>query len=295
MRLSFDTYWPLLLLLVIPYLWRVQTKTLADLSPKHLQLAGVVRSVIIALITVSLMQPVLYRSGAWESIVYLLDVSESVSPPAIQSAMQWIQQTNNLGHPDHSRFVPFAANSTVFETLEQLKVVEVANRSSRDSIDQSATDIEMAMDTAIRSFAPHHLKRLVLISDGNENSGHMTDILSRLKAEKIHVYTLPAQARLTRDVWIENVMAPSQTTAEELFPIEVHVYSQAETTAQVDVRYGDKTLGTRNVQLIRGLNRIAFDASIKDEAGPVTLEAEVKAPNDPFPDNNKFRSSVVVE
>ena len=41
MRLSFDTYWPLLLLLVIPYLWRVQTKTLADLSPKHLQLAGV--------------------------------------------------------------------------------------------------------------------------------------------------------------------------------------------------------------------------------------------------------------
>src|SRR5881396_4255953 len=96
MRLSFDTYWPLLLLLVIPYLWRVQTKTLTDLSPRHLQLAGVIRSVIIALITLSLMQPVLYRSGAWESIVYLLDVSESVSPPAIQSAMQWIQQTNNL-------------------------------------------------------------------------------------------------------------------------------------------------------------------------------------------------------
>jgi len=117
MRLSFDTYWPLLLLLVIPYLWRVQTKTLTDLSPKHLRLAGFVRSVIIALIIVSLMQPVLYRSGAWESIVYLLDVSESVSPTAIQSAIQWIQQTNNLGHPDHSRFVPFAANSTVFETL----------------------------------------------------------------------------------------------------------------------------------------------------------------------------------
>src|SRR5207247_9689584 len=125
MRLIFDTYWPLLLLLVIPYLWRVQTKTLADLSPKHLQLAGVVRSVIIALITVSLMQPVLYRSGAWESIVYLLAVSDSVSPPAIQSAMQWIQQPTNLGHPDHSTFVPFAANSTVLEPLDQLTLVDV--------------------------------------------------------------------------------------------------------------------------------------------------------------------------
>src|SRR3989441_1569889 len=295
MRLSFDTYWPLLLLLVIPYLWRVQTKTLADLSPKHLQLAGVVRSVIIALITVSLMQPVLYRSGAWESIVYLLDVSESVSPPAIQSAMQWIQQTNNLGHPDHSRFVPFAANSTVFETLEQLKVVEVANESSRGSIDQSATDIEGAIDTAIRSFAPHHLKRLVLISDGNENSGHMLNMLSRLKSENIHLYTVPIQARTNRDVWVENIMAPADVTAEELFPVEVHVYSQGETAAEVQIHYGDKTLGSRKVQLIRGLNRIAFDASIKDDAGPVTLEAEVKAQGDPFADNNKFRSSLVVK
>src|SRR5437879_10965907 len=179
--------------------------------------------------------------------------------------------------------------------LEQLKVVEVANESSRGSIDQSATDIEGAIDTAIRSFAPHHLKRLVLISDGNENSGHMLDMLSRLKAENIHVYAVPSPARTNRDVWVENIMAPSQVTAEELFPAEVHVYSQAETPAEVEIRYKDKKLGARKVQLIRGLNRIAFDVSIKDDAGPVTLEAEVKAPGDPFPDNNKFRSSIVVE
>ena len=294
MRLSFDIYWPLFLLLIIPYLWWMQRKTLADLSPKHLQLSGAVRSTIVLLIALALMQPVLYRSGAWLSVVYLLDVSESVSPSAIQSSIQWIQQTDGSGHPDHTRFVPFAANSTVFETLDQLKQVEVANRSSRGSIDQSATDIEAAIDTGIRSFAPHHLKRLVLISDGNENSGHMLDMLSRLKAENIHVYAVPSPARTNRDVWVENIMAPSQVTAEELFPAEVHVYSQAETPAEVEIRYKDKTLGTRKVQLIRGLNRIAFDVSIKDDGGPVTLEAEVKAPNDPFPDNNKFHSSIVV-
>jgi Ca-activated chloride channel family protein len=295
MRLSFDTYWPLFLLPIIPYLWWVQRKTLTDLSPKHQQLLGAVRSTIVALIALALMQPVLYRSGAWMSVVYLLDVSESISPAAIQSAIQWIQQTNDSGHPDHARFVPFAANSTVFETLDQLKHVGVANQSSRGSIDQSATDIEGAIDTAIRSFGPHHLKRLVLISDGNENSGHMIDMLSRLKAGNIRVYTVPNQARVNRDVWVETIMSPSEVTAEELFPIEVHVYSQYETPADVAIRSGDRTLGTRKVQLIRGLNRVAFDASIKDDAGPVTLEAEVKAPNDPFPDNNKFRSSIVVQ
>src|SRR6266699_2254416 len=303
MRLTFDIYWPLLLLLAIPYLWWVQRKTLTDLTAKHLQLSATLRSSIVTLLALALMQPVIYRSGVWLSVAYLLDVSQSVSPPAIQTAMEWIQRTNDAGRPQQARFIPFAANSTVFESLDQLKKVNVTltqpqaalAQGERAPIDQSATDIEGAIDTAIRSFAPHHLKRLVLISDGNENSGHMLNMLSRLKSENIHLYTVPIQARTNRDVWVENIMAPADVTAEELFPVEVHVYSQGETSADVQIHYGDKTLGSRKVQLIRGLNRIAFDASIKDDAGPVTLEAEVKAPGDPFADNNKFRSSLVVE
>jgi Ca-activated chloride channel family protein len=295
MRLSFDIYWPLFLLLVIPYLWWVQRRTQTDLSPKHLKLAGVVRSAIVVLIVLALMQPVIYRSGGWISVVYLLDVSQSVSPPAIQSAIEWIQQTNGAGHPDHARFIPFAANAGVFDKLDQLKEVQVATKASRGSIDQSGTNIENAIDSAIRSFAPHHLKRLVLLSDGNENSGRMMNMLSRLKSEGIHVYTVPSQARTNRDVWVENILAPSEVTAEELFPLEAHVYSQTETSAQVEVKNGDKVLGTKHVQLVRGLNRVAFEASIKDEAGPTLVEAEVKSANDPFPENNKFRSSIVVQ
>src|SRR5262245_43201693 len=213
MRLSFDTYWPLLLLLLIPYIWWVQRQTLTDLSRKHLQLAGGVRSAIVALIAIALMQPVIYRPGAWVSVAYLVDVSQSVSPSAIQSAIQWVQQTNDAAHPDHARFIPFAANATVFEKLDQLKAVQVASTASRGSIDQSGTNIENAIDTAIRSFAPHHLKRLVLISDGNENSGHMMNMLSRLKSEAIHVFTVPSQARSNRDVWVENILAPAEVTA----------------------------------------------------------------------------------
>jgi uncharacterized membrane protein len=295
MRFSVDTYWPLLFLLLIPCLWWVQRRTQTDLSPKHLKLAGAVRSAIVALLALALMQPVAYRAGAWISVAYLLDVSQSVSPSAIQSAIQWIQQTNAAGHPDHARFIPFAANAAVFERLDQLKEVQVSSTASRGSIDQSGTNIENAIDTAIRSFAPHHLKRLVLISDGNENSGRMMNMLARLKSEGIHVYTVPSQGRTNRDVWVENILAPSEVTAEELFPLEAHIYSQAETPADVEIRQGEKTLGTRKVQLIRGLNRVAFETSIKDEGGPVVIEAEVKSFGDPFPDNNKFRSSILVQ
>src|SRR5689334_3494414 len=250
MRFSFDTYWPLLLLGLIPFLWWVQRRTQTDLSPRHLQLSGVVRSAIVALIALALMQPVIYRQGAWVSIAYLLDVSQSVAPTAIQSAIQWIQQTNAGGHPDHARFIPFAANAAVFDNLDQLKAVQVSNNALNGSIDQSGTNIENAIETAIRSFAPHHLKRLVLLSDGNENSGHMTNMLPRLKSEGIHVYTVPSPTRTNHDVWVENILAPSEVTADELFPLEAHVYSQGDTSAEVEIKHGDKTLGTKKLQLI---------------------------------------------
>ncbi len=294
MRFTFDTYWPLSLLLLVPYLWWVQRKTLTDLSPKHLRLSGIVRSAIVALLALAMMQPVLYRAGVWLSVVYLLDVSQSVSPAAIQSAIQWVQKTNDTGRPSAARFIPFAANSAVFETLDGLKEVEVATKSARRSIDQSGTNLEAAFDSAMRSFAPHHLRRLVLISDGNENSGKVMDILPRLKAEGVRVYTMPSQSRSNRDVWVEAILAPAETPAEELFPLEAHVYSQTETMAEVDLKYGDKSLGNKKLRLMEGLNRVAFETSIKDATGPVTLEAEVKAESDPFSDNNKFRSSIIV-
>src|SRR5262245_20343805 len=294
-RFNFDTYWPLVLLLLVPYMWWVQRRTQTDLSPKHLQLSGLVRSSIVVLIAFALMQPVIYRSGAWISVVYLLDVSQSVSPSAIQSSMEWIQQTNDAGGPEHARFIAFAANARVFDKLEELKDVHVASSASRDSVDQSGTHIEDALDTAIRSFAPHHLKRLVLLSDGNENSGHMMNMLSRLKSEGVHVYTVPSTTRANHDVWVENILAPAEVTAEELFPLEAHVYSQDNAAAEVEIKHGDKSLGIKKVDLIRGLNRVAFETSIKDESGPVMIDAEVRMPNDPFRENNKFRASIVVQ
>src|SRR5207237_3905475 len=104
-----------------------------------------------------------------------------------------------------------------------------------------------------------------------------------------------SQARTNRDVWVENILAPSEVTAEELFPLEAHVYSQTDAAAEVEIKHGDKSLGIKKVQLIRGLNRVAFETSIKDEAGPVMVDAEVRTANDPFPENNKFRSSIVIQ
>ena len=181
------------------------------------------------------------------SVAYVLDVSQSVSAQALESAIDWISQTNAEGSPDHSVFIPFARNSLVLDDLEELRTIQVSTREIEGAVDQSATNIEESLNRAIRNLAPDHLKRVVLLTDGNENAGEVKDFVLKMKQEGVPVFTVPVQARATGDTWIETVMAPERVTSEELFPLEVHAYSQTPKNGTIEIRRDDEILETRDV------------------------------------------------
>jgi Ca-activated chloride channel family protein len=294
MRLTFENYWPVIFLVVIPYLFWVRRSSAMDLSPKHLKLSTILRSVIVGGLVLALMQPILYKASSAVSVVYLLDVSQSVQPGAVKGALDWIQKTNEAGQPDKASFVAFGANSVPFDTLEAMKKVQVSADGRQGSLDAGKTDLSGALDRALRSFEPNHLKRAVLISDGNDNSGDLAAAIARLNRENVHVYTSPLETRVHKDVWVETIMSPPSVTADEQFPVEVHVFSQSDTVGTVQLKKGDETLETRQVKLQQGLNRVAFETRVKDETNSVVLSASVKADSDAFANNNTFRQPVVV-
>jgi Ca-activated chloride channel homolog len=292
--LIFENYWPLAFLAVIPWLWWVRGRSAVDLSPKHLTLSTVFRSALIVAIVLALMQPAILRTSSRVSTVYLLDVSESVSPAAVQDALAWIKKTDAAGRASHSKFVAFAANSLAFDTAADLAQVKVSSKAQPGAINQSKTRLAAALEHAARSFARDHVKRLVLLSDGNSNSGDITGALNLLRQEKVRVFTHALTARATQDTWIEDILAPASVTAEEQFPVEVHVFSQRAAPAEIQLKNGDKVLEKRPVALKEGLNRIAFETNVKDESSTAVFEADVKIAGDPLPANNIFRRSAAV-
>ena len=294
MSLIFEHYWPLLLLGLIPVLLWVRRSSAVDLSPRHLSLSLLIRSALIVLLALALMQPTVLRSSARVATVYLLDISQSVSPTAVQEALEWIRKTDAAGGASSSRFLAFGANSLAFDTPEELAKVPVSTKPQPGAIDQSKTALASALDHAARSFPPDHVKHLVLLSDGNANSGNLAAALEHLRLENIHVFTRSLNARSTKDTWIEAMLAPSSVTAEEQFPVEVHVYSQIATPATIELRNGDSLLEKRNVRLTEGLNRVAFATNVKDESTTVVLSASVTVNGDPLPVNNTFRKSATV-
>jgi Ca-activated chloride channel family protein len=296
MHLTVETYWPLVLAAIIPVVWWVGQSTVVDLSSKHLRLSTILRTAIIALLILGLMQPTFFRYGSTISTIYLLDVSESVSSASIRNAIQWMRKTTDSGHRE-ARYIAFASNSISFDSLDALTQVSVSNhagRGGRDTIDQSETNIASALDGALHHFAPDHLKRLVLISDGNETSGDVAEVLPRLRQEHVPVFTLPLESWSDQDAWIETVRTPAKVTADEQFPIEVQIFSSSHTIGEVEIRTGNTVLERRTALLEKGLNRIAFETSIASSTGTVMLEAMVTIAGDARAENNVFRQPVVL-
>jgi uncharacterized membrane protein/uncharacterized protein YegL len=74
----------------------------------------------------------------------------------------------------------------------------------------------------------------------------------------------------------------------------VHVYSNFTTTADIEIKNGAEVLAKRSVALKEGLNRVAFETSVKDDTGGIILDATAKIAGDVLPANNMFRQATAV-
>src|ERR1041385_466325 len=141
MRLTLDEFWPLILLIIIPALWRIQRKTLSDISRKQLFLLTTFRSVVVLSLVLALMRPVIYRAAVRFSVAYVIDVSHSVSSSSFDAAMRWIDRTNTAKFPVQRQFIPFAANSAPVANIDELKKIAEFKGAQAGVIDRNATNI----------------------------------------------------------------------------------------------------------------------------------------------------------
>ena len=174
MSLIFEHYWPLLLLALIPVLVWIRRNSAVDLSARHLRLSLLIRCGLIVLLALALMQPTLLRSSARVATVYLARrLPECQSRLRSRMGCSGSARRSSAGGSSSSRFLAFGANSLAFDTPEGLAKVPVSSKPQPGAIDQSKTALASALDHAARSFPPDHVKHLVLLSDGNANSGDL--------------------------------------------------------------------------------------------------------------------------
>ncbi len=293
MSITVAHYWPLLLLFTVPLIWLMRKHTGVGLSPQHLKFSTIVRTAVVVFLVLALTQPVWHRAGKWISVVYVLDVSSSIDPSFIDQSIDWMATSVSRGEPAHAAFIAFAGSARNVDSAEAVRFVRVSADGANASLDQSATNLETAVAQALRSFDPRYLKRLVLITDGNENAGDMMRTLGRAQEAGVRVFTLLAAVRGEGDSWIETIDLPQGIREEEPIAATVQVFSRVATTATVQLLRDDVVLDTREVDLEAGLNPVEFEIRLQGE-GPVTVSGRLQTATDPFPQNDKHLQSIWV-
>jgi len=271
------------LLALVPLVWLSGRFSRTNFNRRQNLLQMIVRSAILVALAIAMARPVLEVGSSRLSVVYLVDVSYSVSSRSVTEAATRIAELNASLTPDHSRIVAFARHARVVADGNAL--TQLVSAQGNTEVDRSASDLDAALAAARAELAPGHVPRLVLFSDGRATSGDVSAAVTQLAAAGIPVHVFPLAPRDLGDTWVEALRLPLRLAPGGLIAATVDVGSQKGGNAVVEIRNGDKVLGTKAVTLSQGTTPVAMDISV-DDPGAVTLEAHVTVAGDPLADNN---------
>ena len=294
MNIAWTTPAALWLLIVVPLAWFALRYARTNFNPRQRVLQTIVRSLLLLALVLALARPVISAGSSKLSIVYLVDVSDSVDYEAIATAAKKIDELNASVKPAYSRIVAFGTNAaSVASTLELLNFGTLEPKVASPAIDRTGTDLDAALMFARASLQPGALPRIILFSDGRPTAGDTTAAIARLHADGVPVSVMPQKQPNTGDTWIDSIDVPARISAGATFAATVHVTSQRAGLAMLELRALGKVVASKPMQLPVGTTVMTVDVTL-DSLGAQAIEATVTMPGDVMAKNNRLDLAVNV-
>ena len=258
----------------LPLLAWFSRHSLSGLGPTRQTLAIVLRCTILVLIIGALAETQFVRFTERLSVLFAIDYSRSIP----QDREVWVRdyvdrliQKHKL--PNDLAGVVFFAKSPRIE-IPPLPYVEL--REPEGSYDRDHTDIAAALKLAQGAFPEDTMKRIVVISDGNENRGEALRQAVAAKASGISIDVLPLHYRYDEEVMVEKVSMPPDVHKGETVNLNIVVRASAPIsgTLRLFQKADNRTLPVveKEVTLQRGVNAFTVPQRI-DEPNFYTFEA----------------------
>lgn len=238
---TFLSPWWLLLLPLAPLVYLVSRKSLSGLGPVRRWLAVGLRTLVVLLLVLALAEPKVQRPSENMTVIFVVDRSASVPRDLEQ------EQTGNLIDRRWKRMQDLIEGSVSarygVNRGDQFGVMMFGKRpklafpptpvlglkgkvdESGVILDENYTDIGAALKLAMASFPEGSAKRVVLVSDGNQNLGNAEQQaeLAKKNGVVIDAIALAPNSRNESDVLVQAVEAPPVAATGARLPIRVYV------------------------------------------------------------------------
>jgi uncharacterized membrane protein len=289
---SFSHPWYLLLLpLLIAGAVYVSRHSLADLRGSRARWSLGLRIAILACAVLALAGLQLRQPARTLAVLFVLDQSDSI-PPAQKSQMLQLlnEAARKMGPNDEAGVLVFGSDA--YLELEPGPLVSLKQVHSLPSGDY--TNIAGAVRLALASFPENSQRRVMLLSDGNENLGSAVQEASTAVSAQVQVDVVPVSYRYDHEVLLEKMIIPSEAKVGEPFEVRLVARSTEKTSAVIRLLRNGELIAQQSVDLLAGPNVVNFHQSL-DRARFHTYEAIVEAKTDQLPDNNRALGFVLVK
>ena len=291
MRLSFIYPAALWLLLIIPPL--VGLALLGHRRPTRARFwTGLVLRTLLFLALVLSLAGMQVRTRTEQlTVVFVVDASDSVPAEERARALSFLRTSlQEMPPSDRAAIVVFGADALV----ERLASEEHGLAALESVPDTTRTNIATALQLAMALFPAEGAKRLVLLSDGQENIGHALYQAQLAAARDVQIVVVPLGTPPTGiEVLFDSLEAPTDVRQGQRFELTAHVRSTARIAATLRVFADGKLVHSQNVSLREGSNHFLIPLEA-DEPGFHRYRAQVVPAADTLLQNNEAAAFTVV-
>src|ERR1044071_1233560 len=275
--------WLLLLLAAVPWTVWLTVKSDVQIGAWRRWMALAVRLVIVLALVLAIAGVQWKRPQEGMNVFFLLDRSDSIPPEQQEAARIYVSKTAELKKRIDKGGVLVFGTDAAIDTSPNDKV---GDQKIQAVVAGSRTDIASAIRLGTAALPETGQKRLVLLSDGNENVGDALGAVVAARPLGVTVDVLPLGVSRGGDVSVQRLALPARIKKGQTF--DVKIFAQADRAGDATVRLfqNDHLLGEQKVRLEAGKNLFTFPQTLTDPAF-YSYEVQIEAPGDTVPQNNR--------
>lgn len=218
---DFDAPRYLFLLALLPLIWFIGRHSLSALIAWRRRAALLLRLAVATLIIVALAEPNWLSIVHRLTVLFVLDTSNSIRRDEVESALKYVNAANeqrDAARGDRSGLIVFGRTPAV-EVPPVPVDWHIAHVESK--VDQRFSNLEQALQLATVTLPADSARRVVLISDGNENIGRVLTQAATMLASGIGIDCIPISYDRRGEVAVEKLTAPADIRRKTPFTINV--------------------------------------------------------------------------
>lgn len=290
MGINFSNPW--ILLLILPglgfILWSY-SRSHRFRSKKERWAMGL-RGIIVILLILSLAGISIRKYSDKTTLIFAVDLSDSTrdAREPMASFIRKAIDTKPLKY--QTGIITFGKDSVVEQPLSH----DMAFHGLETIPDPHYTDISSGLQMASALMPNDTQKRVLLMTDGNQNLGEAVERARGLSLQGIRVDGVFFDTNPDMEVQISALDLPTKLYQNEAYDIKVIIESTVNTSGNIRL-YSNRTLiGEQKVEIQKGENRFIF-RDTATESGIKTYEAELDVREDKIKQNNRMASYVEVQ